>query len=395
MKNVIPRDLWDYRIGDLFYQLLYEIGAVGGNHEKYLHIKGLGKCLPISSGRAALVIAIKSLRLPPGARIGVPLFCCPVVFEAIERAGGQPVFIDCDKDTFCLSVNDLEKKVKNLNGLIVVHMFGNPANMDEILYTARNIPVIEDCAQALGSRYNNKALGQFGKISMFSFRSGKYISAGEGGAIFSNDQKIHEECARIVRLLPKPNIINEIKHLIMTATKSYFRQRPLYGLIGRRIWGSISNYGKISKRESISLSTIYKSDLALIKKRLRFLDMMVQNQRKIASIYLQELEIDKDMMCWEKPSTYYNRFYFPITFPSKQMRDRMAEFLLINNIDSMKYLDGLIPVARKHFGYEGGCPVSETLSERVLNLPCYYNLAEHEVEMIIKAFNSSWNKMPA
>lgn len=395
MKDIIPRDLWEYRPGDLVYLLKNLLRSSKKSYQCYLSLNSVGDCLPINSGRAALVVAIKALKLPLGARIGVPLFCCPVVFEAIEKAGGKPAFIDIDKDHFCLSPTDLEKKIKNLDCLIVVHMFGNPANMNDILNIAGRIPIIEDCAQALGTRYNNRAAGKFGTISFFSFRSGKYISAGEGGAIFSTDKDIFEASARITEGLPKPGTIKELKHMSEVALKSLLRQRPLYGIIGQRIWSSVNNYERISKRESIYLSRIYESDLCLIKKRLKYFEFVLQRQREIASIYLKELKIDKEMLSWEKPGTFCNRFYFPITFPSRLLRNRMAELLLKENIDSMKYLDGLVPVARRYFGYEGGCPVSEELSERVLNIPCYYNLSEAEVGKIVDSFNRIWKKISA
>lgn len=395
MKNIIPRDLWEYRPSDYIYQLKHQLKENREYHQFYLELKNVGDCLPINTGRAALVVALKALELPPGANIGVPLFCCPVVFEAIEKAGGRPVFIDIDKEHFCLSATDLEKKIKNLDCLIVVHMFGNPANMNDILNIAGRIPIIEDCAQALGTRYNNIAAGKFGKISIFSFRSGKYISAGEGGAIFSADKGVFEASSRIIEGLPKPGKINEVQHMSKVALKSFLRQRPFYGIIGQRIWSAVSNYERISKRESIHLSRIYKSDFCLIKRRLKYFEIVLQRQREIASIYLKELKIDKEMLFWEKPGTFCNRFYFPVTFPSRLLRDKMAELLLIENIDSMKYLDGLVPVARRYFGYEGGCPESEGLSERVLNIPCYHNLSEREIARIIDSFNRIWKIISA
>ncbi|MCX7975235.1 MAG: DegT/DnrJ/EryC1/StrS family aminotransferase [Candidatus Aminicenantes bacterium] len=395
MKDIIPRDLWEYKTADYFYQLKNLFRKSGNYNQLYLAIRNLGVCLPINTGRAALVVALKALKLLPGSNIGVPLFCCPVVFEAIEKAGGKPVFIDCEKDNFCLSVSDLEKKIKSLDCLIVVHMFGNPAEMNDILKIAGRIPVIEDCAQALGTKYRSKTVGKLGSISIFSFRSGKYISAGEGGAIFSADKAIFESSSKIIQRLPIPGRISEFKHMSKVALKSFLRQRPLYGIIGRRIWSAVSNYDSISRRRSIYLSRIYKSDLFLIKKRLEYFEIILQRQRKIASIYLKELNISEEMMSREKPGTFCNRIYFPITFPSRSLRDKMAELLLRNNIDSMKYLDGLVPVARKYFGYKDDCPVSESLSERVLNIPCFYDMSEAEVGRIIDTFNKNWKQISA
>ncbi len=392
MIQLIPRDLWEYSLGDLLSNFIYQIDASAKDSSEYIFIDELGNCLPVCSGRVALAVAIKSLSLRPKARIGVPLFCCPVVFETIKQAGGQAVFIDCDQDTYCLSIKDLEKKIKFLDCLIVVHMFGHAADIDRIIDIARGIPVIEDCAQALGSKYADRRLGSYGTASIFSFRSGKYISAGEGGAIFSSDPVVFSMCNNIVHTLPKPNLSGEIKHLFTNYFKSCLRRRPLYGIIGRRIWYAANKHGRIGREESLLISKIHRSDYKLITKRLQYINYMVSRQRYIANLYLRELRLDPEMLSWERPKSYYNRIYFPIKFSSKKVRDRMADALLENNIDCMKYLDGLVPVARKYFGYLGGCQISEELSERTLCIPCYYRLKEFEVERIVHSINYCWNK---
>jgi len=392
MINLIPRDLWEFRLEDLFSSFINQIIASANNSPKNIYIDELGNCLPVSSGRAALAVAIKSLALRPQARIGVPLFCCPVVFETIKKTGGKPVFIDCDQDTYCLSIRDLEKKIKSLDCLLVVHMFGHAADMDGILDIASGIPVIEDCAQALGSKYAGKMLGSYGKVSIFSFRSGKYISAGEGGAIFSADPVMFNMCINNVHGLPKPTLTEEIKHIFTNYLKSCLRRRPLYGIIGRRIWYAANKHGRIGREESLSIRKIYMSDYNLIIKRLKNINSMVLRQRNIADVYLRELRLDPEMLSWEKPKSYYNRIYFPIKFSSRKVRDEMAKALLELNIDSMKYLDQLATIARKYFGYDGGCQISEDLAERTLCIPCYYRLKESEVEKIIKSINCCWSR---
>jgi|YelNatPaOPRAMG01_1025707.scaffolds.fasta_scaffold14422_3 dTDP-4-amino-4,6-dideoxygalactose transaminase len=391
MDGLLPRDLWEYSLADLF-EVTYRLLRSDDLSDRFT-IKHLGKILAVRSGRAALRLALKVIKFRPGAKIGVPLFCCPIVFEAIIMSAAEPVFIDCDKDTFCLSPVDLEKKIGFLDGLIVVHMFGIPAELASISNIAKDIPIIEDCAQALGSKYGNQPLGTFGKIALFSFRSGKYISSGEGGAIFSTDPLIMEECAAILNKSPDYGLSSELWHLIQVAAKSFLRQRPLYGIIGHKLWSLRNNFVNSSGRENISLGKIFKSDLITIKKRLNYFEYVVWKQRQIAEIYQRELKLPEEMLCREKPGRYYNRLYFPVTFPSKGIRDKMANALKKNKIDSMKYLDNLIETARKHYGYRGGCPQSESLSERVLNLPCYYILQESQIEKIIRTVNKAWEKI--
>ena len=124
---------------------------------------------------------------PPAPQVGVPLFCCSVVFDAICQAGLTPRFIDSSVDDYNLSIEDLQKKRSGLAAVVPVHMFGKPADMDAIDAAAEGIPVIEDCAQSLLSTYKGRLTGLLSTVSFFSFRCGKYISAGEGSAIICRD----------------------------------------------------------------------------------------------------------------------------------------------------------------------------------------------------------------
>ena len=101
-----------------------------------------------NSGRTSLYAILKALELPAGAKVGVPLFCCSVVFNAICQAGLTPCFLDSNIDDYNISVEDLRKKRPDLAAVVAVHMFGNPCDMDAIVDVAGTIPVIEDCAQS-------------------------------------------------------------------------------------------------------------------------------------------------------------------------------------------------------------------------------------------------------
>ena len=135
---------------------------------------GLPGCVPVRSARAGIIVAIKALGLNQGAAIAVPLYCCPVVLKAVKHAGCTPVFIDIDAATYCMSAEDLSAKVERVDAAIAVHMFGNTCDMSALRAAVNGKPIIEDCAQALGSRLGGKTAGATADIAVFSFRSGKY-----------------------------------------------------------------------------------------------------------------------------------------------------------------------------------------------------------------------------
>ena len=201
--NLLPTELHHYSLGDCLR------GAVASRkpvrRSAPIDLPGLGEAVPVRSARAAVVIALRALGLPPGSRIGVPLHCCPVVFKAIRAAGCTPRFLDIEPETFCLSAEDLRAKASGIDALIAVHMFGNLCDMPQVLEIMRGKPVIEDCAQSIGSRLDGRMCGSFGDLSFFSFRSGKYLSVGEGGALYSPRPDLRARLAELVNALPVPS----------------------------------------------------------------------------------------------------------------------------------------------------------------------------------------------
>ena len=185
MIGLIPGEHWEHRFSDLLRGFAAAMGPKKQHETPY--IPGIGKLIPVRSGRAALVAALRALNLPPGARVGAPLYCCPVVFKAIVAAGCTAHFIDIDPATYCMSAEDLLAKRSQVDAVIAVHMFGNLCDMPSLQQAAQGKPIIEDCAQSLGSKLDGRMAGSFGTIAVFSFRSGKYLSVGEGGALYSSD----------------------------------------------------------------------------------------------------------------------------------------------------------------------------------------------------------------
>lgn len=101
MLGLVPVEYWNYSLGDMYRGLIAALSDRKPNG--MLNIEGIGNCIPVRSARSAIVVAIKALDLPTGARIGVPLYCCPVVFKAIKAAGCTVRFIDVEPDTHCMS----------------------------------------------------------------------------------------------------------------------------------------------------------------------------------------------------------------------------------------------------------------------------------------------------
>ncbi|NNF46641.1 MAG: DegT/DnrJ/EryC1/StrS family aminotransferase [Desulfofustis sp.] len=163
--------------------------------EKFAAYTGAGYAQAVSSGTAAVKVALKALGVGPGDEVITQGFTFVATWEAILDVGAIPVFTEID-ETLNMDPDDLKRKITDKTSCIVpVHMLGTAARIQEIVDIGdqAGIPVLEDTAQAAGGHINGKFLGTFGKCGTFSFDSVKTITTGEGGMIISDDQKLYTE----------------------------------------------------------------------------------------------------------------------------------------------------------------------------------------------------------
>lgn len=391
MLNIIPTESWEYNLHDLFIGLTALLRTNKNSH--FMYIQGVGNCIPFRSGRVAIIAAIKALELKPGASIAVPLYSCPVVFKAIKEVGCIPVFIDIDRETFCISPEDLSKKISRVDAVVAIHIFGHLCDMHRLIEVVRGKPIIEDCAQSLYSKINGYMSGTIGTIGIFSFRSGKYLSVGEGGAIFSKNPEIRSRLSTIVSSMKVPSKTEEVKHILKTYLRTKLRCRPLFGLIGRKIWQIYNRKVDFAEKTPIIFSQILNSDRRITLKRLVNLNNKIQMQRMYAEYYLNNLRLDSNMLFSEKPGTFYNRYAYPIVFSSIEQRDAMANYLLRKKIDTVKPYQDIAEIASEHYGYKGDCPVTEQVSKFILIIPSYYKLKKHDIHYICACFNDGLKKI--
>jgi len=169
---------------------IYKVGAF---EKAFAHYCGVSHALAVSSGTAALRVALAALGVAPGDEVITQGFTFVATWESIFDAGAIPVFAEID-DTLCMDPADLEKKISpRTKAVIPVHMCGAQARIEEIMKVAdaHGIPVIEDTAQSCGGRLYGKALGTFGKVGTFSFDSVKTMTTGEGGMVITDDHDLY------------------------------------------------------------------------------------------------------------------------------------------------------------------------------------------------------------
>ena len=164
---------------------------------------GLKHCVSCANGTDSLLIAMHALGVRPGDEVIVPAHSWISTSETVTQAGGTVVFCDTDTDTYTIDPAQIEAKITSRTvGIIPVHLYGQPADMDAIMAIAarHKLWVLEDCAQAHLARYKGRMVGTFGNAASFSFYPGKNLGAmGDAGAVVTNNSALAERMAMFAR----------------------------------------------------------------------------------------------------------------------------------------------------------------------------------------------------
>lgn len=161
--------------------------------KEFAQYHGAAEGITVANGTQALEIALRALEIGAGDEVIVPDFTFYSTVSAVLAVGAIPVIVDVKEDTFCIDADEIEKAISSkTKAIIPVHMAGNIADMDQINTIAQKhgLFVIEDAAHAHGAFWKGKGAGSLGTIGTFSFQNAKLMSAGEGGAIISNDKEL-------------------------------------------------------------------------------------------------------------------------------------------------------------------------------------------------------------
>jgi dTDP-4-amino-4,6-dideoxygalactose transaminase len=211
------------------------------------------KVVAVSSGTAALHLALKALNIGKDDFVLAPTFTYVATINPVVYVGAKPVFIGPEEETWNMSpqflkdsLEDLAKKSIRPRAIIVVHTYGMPAKMKEILSIAAEyeIPVIEDAAEALGSSYNQKVAGTMGKIGLYSFNNNKILTTYGGGAVLTSDESLAKRI-RFLATQARENLPYYEHHEV----GFNYQMSVLNAAYGLAQWSDLR--GELDKRKSI------------------------------------------------------------------------------------------------------------------------------------------------
>jgi len=158
---------------------------------------GLKYCLPVCNCTSAIHLALLALNIGPGDEVIVPDITWVASACPIHYVGAIPIFVDIDKNSWCISSKSFERAItEKTKAVVVVDLLGNVPDMNKIIKIAKkhNIVIIEDTAEGMGAEYKGKKAGTFGDINVFSFNATKLIIAGQGGMVATNNKHFYNRC---------------------------------------------------------------------------------------------------------------------------------------------------------------------------------------------------------
>ena len=227
--------------------------------EKFAQYCGAKYAVTASSGTAALHLTLLSLGVKPGDEIIIPTFTMIATAFAVVYCGAKPILVDAESETFNIDPKKIEAKItKKTKAIIVVHLYGQPCEMDPILKIAKKhrLAVIEDAAEAHGAEYKGKKVGNLGEAGCFSFYGNKIITTGEGGMIVTNNKKLAER-AKILKNMAFGQGVHKFEHLAIGYNYRFTNIQAAIGLAQlERIKKIIALKRKIANQYQKNLSRI-------------------------------------------------------------------------------------------------------------------------------------------
>ena len=316
-----------------------------------------------TSATHALEMAALILDFKQGDEVILASFNFPSAANCIVLRGATPVFVDLDPKTMNISPEEIEKNISSkTKAIIVMHYAGIACDMDKIMEISKKykLPVIEDAAQALGSKFYDKNLGSMGDMACISFHSTKNFIAGEAGCLIIN-RKDKE-------WLKKAEIIRQ---------KGTNRQDLINGKVSKYEW--------VDQGSSYCPSEIL---MAVLCSQLENFDTINSKRKKLASIYLERLSKKKYKnyfrpMILPEYANSNNHIFYIIT-KNKIIRDELQTFLKKHNIGSAFHFIPLHnSIMGKKYGFESNeLKYTDNLSQRLLRLPLYNAISEKEINYV-------------
>jgi len=324
---------------------------------------GRSHAVAVNSGTAGLHLALLALGIGPGDEVITPAFSFVASANCILHAGATPVFVDCEPKSLNIHPKNVEDAISpRTRAIIAVDVFGNPAHLPELEALAHKyeIPLIEDCCEALGSRAGGRPAGSFGRVGVFSFYPNKQVTTAEGGIVVTDDDHLAAYC-RSVRNQGRapdhdtgPGLGSWLSHERLGYN---YRLSELHGALGAV--------------------------------QMRRFDEIAEKRARVAAAYTQRLAGQKDLILpTVEPGIEINWFVYVVRLTAefgRLERDEIIAGLRRHDVGASNYFPPIPhqPFYREKYGFKpGDFPCAESVSQRTIALPFFNAISEREIDLV-------------
>ena len=348
-------------IDEAIEHVISQSSFIGGHPVKYFEEEfsqwlGISHCISCGNGTDAIEILLRAFGIGQGDEVIVPAHSWISTSEAVSTLGATPIFVDTLPQTYTINPEGIREKIsKRTKAIVPVHLFGLPAEMDEILDIANefNLKVLEDCAQAHGAKYKGKMVGTMGHAGSFSFYPGKNLGAyGDAGAMVTNDPTIAER-ARM-----------------------------------------IANHGQKKKHQHMFEGRNSRLDglqAAILRVKLPHLGEWITLRREKADMYSDLLK-DSALELPSVPSDYKHSFrLYVIQLPDSLDRDQAKLELNDKGIEVAIHYPTALPFLEAYSAreyQEDDYPVAAAMSKNILSLPIYPEITDKQQRFVCASLNT-------
>lgn len=301
----------------------------------------------VSNGTVALHLAMAALGLGSGDEVIVPTLTYVASVNTIMQTGASVVYAESLMDTWNVSIPDIRSRITpKTKAVMVVHLYGLSCDMDEVVALCKehNLLLIEDCAEAFGSLYNNQHVGTFGDIATFSFFGNKTITTGEGGMVVSKNKDVHDRACHL-------------KSQGVSKTREYWHDELAY------------NYRMTNICAAIGLAQLEQADEIIARKR------------QVADWYREALEGLPLQMHAEQPGTRHSYWMCSVLLDDASHRQPLRDQMKSKGIETRPLFAPAHTMP--HCKTNESFPVAQDLSSRGMNLPSYPTLTREQVLQVV------------
>ncbi|MGH1366134.1 MAG: DegT/DnrJ/EryC1/StrS family aminotransferase [Calditrichia bacterium] len=338
----------DAAIADTISQTAFIKGPyVKQFEERFADYIGVRYCVGCANGTDSMEILLRAYGIGPGDEVIVPANSWISTSEVVSTAGAKPVFVDVDPIYYTIDPEKISAAITaNTKAIIPVHLYGLPADMDQIMEIAgkHRLIVIEDCAQAHGAEYRGKRVGTIGHAASFSFYPGKNLGAyGDAGGLVTNDEAIARQC----RIIGNHGQLQKHHHQIE---------------------------GRNSRLDGMQA--------AILNVKLDYLEEWTEARRRAASKYLRLL---KDTFLQLPQAPAYSRHVYHLFVVQTDNRETVQQRLNAKGVASAIHYPTALPMlpAYEFLGCaEADFPVAVTAAEQILSLPMFAELTDAQIEYV-------------